>query len=694
MRILSLNTLIVPFALLNVKKVFAEDDFLANASRPEFFSITDFKIPTFTVNMAEEDYNNFFLAAQCNRDTHPNYMKRNEECYTAPWVNLTESLESVISKKYIDVDTLKKSKDYDIVEKALDSSKDYKISLSEFENIIVNYSNFTLEEIFTHPYGVLKVPSQVFNITNPTLTFQLNDDIKTFKKVKISIGGRSTRNYAKLGYNVNIKGEDDLYGVKQLRFRSETVDPSFLRDKIGYDVHTVLDLPSLSANYAKLYFNKHYMGLYLVRDAFKSHWIEQNFGEKDTKHLYSCDSTYGENKFFNCINDDTEVIDSDWEKFLHKLENAKTREDLEKFFDVKTYIKWQVARYLFGSWDHATKGHNNVVYMYHDTTTQNDLWIPLLYDFDLNFGCRAHTNTTLSFDEDVVDPNNPLYKILNINGESEEVREIMEDFMRKVFNPVKLLPRIDKLRDFIDAYVKEDRTPDKDGNLPGRLARTFTDAEDVLTYESFVKNTEFSTVKLRQIAVRGEVIGYNALGLKEWMIERFRAACTYYSFDCSYADDLLESPFVKGYEVDYVRVESKNLGCFGTEYACCIFDTTKVVYTNEDGHWGLEGSRWCLMPEEVIKYKEGECWSEAEGYPCCTSRSTTIHTVDSKGKEWGVEDGHWCGITGYQKCPGFSREYSCCTESCKVTTTDSTGDWHVENGRWCSVPYTCKEQQK
>jgi len=690
MKIKFLNSLLVPLALLNVKSALAIDEFLANTTRPKFFEITDFKIPTFTVHMDKADYDNFFFVAQCNKDTHPNYMRRNDECYTAPWANLTQSLEKVITSKYIDVEALKNSKeDHALVEKALNANSNYQITLPEFERLIVTYSDFTLEKIFSSPYGVLKVPSNyVFNITNPTLTYQLDDDVKTFKKIKITIGGRSTQSYAKLGYNVNIKGGEDLYGVKQLRFRSETVDPSFIRDKLGYDVHNVLELPTLSANYAKLYFNDHYMGLFLVRDAFKNHWIERNFGEKNTKHLYSCDSVYGNNKFFNCVNDDTEVIDSDWEKFLSQLEKAKTREDLAKFFDVNTYIKWQVARYLFGSWDHATKGHNNVVYMYHDTTTNNDLWIPLLYDFDLNFGCRAHTNTTWTFDEDVVDPNNPLYKILNINGESEEVRSIMEDFMRKVFNPLQIFTHIDQIKNFIDPYVKEDRTPDKDGFLPGRLAKTYASAEDALTYESFVKNSEFSTVKLRHVG-GGSVSGYDAIGVKQWVIERFKFACSHYQLDCSYADEILSSPYANDYEIDYVRVEAQSLGCAGTEYACCQFETTDVLLTDNDGRWGFEGSRWCLIIDE-IKYAEGECWSEAEGYPCCRYRNTSVVSTDSKGREWGVEDNHWCGITGYQICPGFSSSYGCCKESCEVTYTDNLGHWHKENGKWCSVPYSCK----
>jgi len=252
--------------------------------------------------------------------------------------------------------------------------------------------------------------------------------------------------------------------VKNLRLRSEVVDPTFIRDKLGYDLYNIINLPTLSANYAKLYFNQKYMGFFLVRDAFKSHWIEQNYGEKNTTHLYSCDSKYGDNVFFNCHNDAKEDSDrsedKEWTNFLQKLEKADTREKLAEFFDVDSYIKWQVSRYAFGSWDHVTRKHNNVVYMYHDTTNGRDFWIPFLYDFDLNFGARNIVNATKSFKEEVMEKEevNPLYKILNINEESEEVRGILQEIFEKAFDPNKILSRIDQIRTFIAPYVLEDRT--------------------------------------------------------------------------------------------------------------------------------------------------------------------------------------------------------------------------------------------
>jgi len=100
----------------------------------------------------------------------------------------------------------------------------------------------------------------------------------------------------------------------------------------------------------------------------------------------------------------------------------------------------------------------------------------------------------------------------------------------------------------------------------------------------------------------------------------------------------------------------KALGdCFSTKlgYPCCQ-STTEVVYTDDDGEWGVENGDWCGM---------GSCWAEAIGYPCCKTTTEVLFT-DSDGK-WGVENGDWCGITGSQPV----KKTTTTTTTTKKTTT-------------------------
>jgi len=74
---------------------------------------------------------------------------------------------------------------------------------------------------------------------------------------------------------------------------------------------------------------------------------------------------------------------------------------------------------------------------------------------------------------------------------------------------------------------------------------------------------------------------------------------------------------------------SKNLK---PSYPCC--NGKKVVYTDENGDWGIEKGRWCGIGN-------GSCFSTAYGYPCC--KSCKVLYTDKYGK-WGVENRNWCGI--------------------------------------------------
>jgi len=698
-------------AFLNAKSVKAADDTSSNldnlfkvhnyVKRPKLFELIDFNMPNLKINIPEDEYKTFFYSFECERDTNPNYLKRNEKCYTAPWVNLNSALTIALNKSYLDISKISR-KDQNIVNKVVKynnekkkyeeiANNSYKISLKDFEKLVVTYSDFTLAEIFAHPYGIAPIPSGMyFETSNASMDFELNNQVTNIPKVKFSVGGRSTRFFSKLSYNINLVNTT-LYETKQLRLRAAVVDPSFFRDKLAYDLHNLIELPSISANYAKLYINDTFMGLYLLRDAYKSQWVENNYGEKNTKHIYKC--TTGDNPFFDCSNDDDDITeDPDWDEFLDKLAKAKNRKDLEEFFDVKTYIKYQAARYLFGSLDHPSGENNSVVYRYRDPKTNKDLWIPLLYDFDMNFGNFQVPKTNRTFNEEIVDKNNPtLYKLLNLNDDSEELISILDEIMRRVFNPNVLIPRIDLYKNYLDRHIKEDRTPDAYGNKPGRFPLTIGRPEDQFSYDDFKANCEFTTIKAKQYYNNFNDFSTQAtaLGLKQWIVERFKFVCNHYKMDCSYADAILHSNLASNYEVKEILHEQKNEGCKGTGYSCCILEDTKLDTVDDSGDWGMEGGKYCLF-EDGYKPVEEECWSLSYGYPCCTQPNTEIHFSKSTQKEWGIENDNWCGITDLQRCPNYVNGYQCCTE-CKVVYTDST-EWGIEHGQWCSIPYSCSKQ--
>jgi len=488
-------------------------------------------------------------------------------------------------------------------------------------------------------------------------------------------------------------------GRKQLRIRTEVADPTFMREKLIYDMANDLNLPCLSINYVKLYFNDRFMGFYAMRDAYKSSWIESIYNEKKTSHLYECDGNYGSSHAYNCINDDEDLqsSDVDFNNFLAKIDQTKTKEELAEFFDVENYLRWQAIKYLIGGWDHGTSAQNQYIYRYHNATTGNDIWIPLLYDFDNDFGGYGGTETEDDFEKAVFkyERKNPIYKILGINeNASAEVISYMDQIMRSHFNPKALFERIEQLRVFLDPYVKEDRAFDADGNRPGRVPRNFKRLKDYYSYEDFQNNIEYTTYDLVVYKGGSEIEHKKLHGLKKWIIERFRTTCKIFDMDCSYAKEYLDD---FDYTPELIVREERHDGCNHSDYECCVLPHTEVKAIDGTGKWGIEFNNWCVIDESKNnsnnnKQNDENCWSLSEGYPCCTEENPKVEYISkSRGVKYGIENGDWCGIienTPTQECWSLSEGYPCCTEeNPKVEyVSKSRGvKYGIENGDWCGI---------
>jgi len=72
-----------------------------------------------------------------------------------------------------------------------------------------------------------------------------------------------------------------------------------------------------------------------------------------------------------------------------------------------------------------------------------------------------------------------------------------------------------------------------------------------------------------------------------------------------------------------------------------------------------------------------------QGYKCCSDNCEVIYTDDDGN--WGVENGEWCGCGVQKTCTG-AQGYPCCKSATEVFFTDSDGKWSVENNDWCLIP--------
>jgi len=329
-----------------------------------------------------------------------------------------------------------------------------------------------------------------FETKNGTMTFEINGNVEEFDKITFKLGGSSSRMHGKSGYNIKIRGKKNLHGRTQIKLRPDAREATFLRTKLATDIHNRLGVPSISSNYAMLYINGEYMGFYVLMDSIKKSWIEFEYGDVDTTSLYECDSSGNDLSVQisgrKCPNENDNVTDnSELIEFLTALENAQSAEDIEDIFDVDLFLTEMAYEFLVGSWDHyLIMGHNFDLYK-----TKEGKWLYIVNDFDADFGQDISVGfpgmmtppvtadradfTTYSFAEWAHMQRHIIDTL--ILKDSTRFDNILKNLVTEIFNPATLFPHIDELKKFVRPYVELDKTPDENGNYPGR---THEGAED------------------------------------------------------------------------------------------------------------------------------------------------------------------------------------------------------------------------
>jgi len=529
-------------------------------------------------------------------------------------------------------------------------------------DIYINMEQESLEELFNQgqtseapadiPKDLIKnlIPfekGEEFKVTNATLEFILNGEKKVIDSLTISVGGQHSTSRRKLGYNIKCN-KGNILGRKVLRLRAVVSDASILRSKLSCDVLNRMGTPSISANYARVFFNGKYSGLYVLLDAYKTSWIKKVYeDDKEVSTLYQCNnpnSDFSENNIKTCVNanDEFEGEMKALEEFIHTINAATSREELEDIMDVDQFVKEWIFEWLIGSKDSSLIAGKNY-YLYKQI---NGKWVMLPFDFDETFGYKISNY----FDNVYEVPFNDWYEnryiidVLTKNDNTTFVNNL-QYILDNAFNPDLLFPHIDSLKTWLTPYVIEDHTP-VNGTYPGYVNKKSSKPNAPFSMEEFNGNCEYTDVK-------------DGIALKKWIQNRYDFVCSYYPVKCNSSNSPKE-----------------------------ISSTTEVVSTTTttiETTTTIDSSSTSPV-ETPSNYDEG-CWSEEYGYPCCSS--CQVVTTDKQGS-WGAENGQWCGIstkncqTQYDQCWSTYYGYPCCSH-CNVFLTDELGQWGAENGKWCGI---------
>ncbi|KAF7722851.1 hypothetical protein EC973_002653 [Apophysomyces ossiformis] len=321
------------------------------------------------------------------------------------------------------------------------------------------------------------------------MTYLRADSISSFTNVRFKIGGRSSRLFTKLSYNINLPKDQKLKGYRKLKLRAAASDPSYMREKLAYDMLYAAGMPASQASYVRLFINDRAIGLFLLVEKYDDTWLKNEFhGGVGRKHgvLYegkgigkdsqtSSDLSYHGSNTASYIESayelkelDTEEKSSDFHdlmeltKFIDaqikavKEASNETKDAWEGHLDVRVFLTNMAFEFLQGSWDGYLQNAENY-YLYKHPVNKRFIWIPWDLEYVMGSG-PVSISRLLEGDYRQFDgiSHRPLIKGLLDNT---KYRKIFDDTLRELIALYdQSFPVIDSLAEFLQQDVAWDQS--------------------------------------------------------------------------------------------------------------------------------------------------------------------------------------------------------------------------------------------
>lgn len=300
----------------------------------------------------------------------------------------------------------------------------------------------------------------------------------TLDRVGFRLRGNTSRNAKKKSFKIDINEfvpGRKYFGVTKINLNGQHNDPTSARAKICADLADQMGIPSMRSNHVELYINNEYKGLYTNVEHIDQNYVKKRFNNKNG-NLYKClypadlnfkgedpnaykEVIYGRRNY--ALKNNLPADDyTDFAEFVTVL-NQTSNEDfvceIEKVFNVDTYLKCIIFDILTGNWDGPIYNKNNF-YLYHNEATDLFEYIP--YDVDNTLGIdwlnKDWGNRDIyNWSHD--DEYRPLYsRIMAIEEYRNRFSFYMQDILLTVFNEAQLYPYLDTLKTLLKPSIEND----------------------------------------------------------------------------------------------------------------------------------------------------------------------------------------------------------------------------------------------
>ncbi|KAI7865497.1 coth protein-domain-containing protein [Spinellus fusiger] len=285
-------------------------------------------------------------------------------------------------------------------------------ALNEIPSIHLTANATDVELLHTYYMEGITITANMTHISGKKIT-KVHD-------VKLKISGRSSRYLTKVPYTIKVPKKQSFEGYQKIKLRSPTADPSYMREKLSYDMLKSAGVPASQASYVRVFINNKAIGVFVLAEKYDARWIANEFngGQLPYQHgtlitakgtnLYtgnSADLSYhGDNvAYYNSSgyqfvespvstnNSMTELVT--FIKFIDKqlkfripntnLSEKELTETWEKVFDVDGFLINMVMEFYNAHVDGLLQNCNNY-YLYKDPA--KDRFVLISWDLDYVMG--------------------------------------------------------------------------------------------------------------------------------------------------------------------------------------------------------------------------------------------------------------------------------------------------------------------
>ena len=278
----------------------------------------------------------------------------------------------------------------------------------------------------------------------------------------------STRYSFKVDMNYYVDGQK-LMGMKKINLNNNYKDPSYMRERIAYDMMRSLDIPTPRLSYVNLYINDSLHGLYTLVEQVDSEFLEENFDNPDGD-LYKPDGTGSDLLWrgtnfasYSGVELKTNEETSDNAAFINMVNELNNGSDLESIINVDGVLRYLAVSTALSNLDsyQGSLAHNYYIY------EQDGVFSIIPWDLNESFGtftmgCQdSNAVISLYIDEPTASnlADRPLIaKLLENETYKDTYHGYIEDLIYGVMNSSVISRTIEDTQNLISDYVANDPT--------------------------------------------------------------------------------------------------------------------------------------------------------------------------------------------------------------------------------------------